>query len=58
MITVDSTEAAIIRHTAMKPGAEGRERMLKGYDEMIALLGEPGAPQRAAREMVDRLRTE
>lgn len=59
LVAADMTPDNVRRHLQqILPGAEGRERMLKGYDEMIALLGEPGAPQRAAREMVDRLRTE
>ena len=34
------------------PGGQGREAMLRGYAEMRERLGEPGAPQRAAGEMV------
>ena len=33
-----------------------RQRMLAGYDDVIRLLGEPGASQRAARAMVSALR--
>ena len=33
-----------------------RQRMLAGYDDVIRLLGEPGASQRAARAMVFALR--
>lgn len=33
-----------------------RQRMLDGYDEVIQLLGAPGASQRAARQMVHALR--
>lgn len=32
-----------------------RRQMLDGYDEMASLLGEPGAPRRAARLMVELL---
>ena len=35
------------------PGGEARAAQLKGYAEMRRLLGEPGAPQHAAREMVE-----
>ena len=35
------------------PGGEARDAQLKGYAEMRRLLGEPGAPQHAAREMVE-----
>lgn len=34
-----------------------RQRMLDGYDEVIQLLGAPGASQRAARQMVQALRS-
>lgn len=37
------------------PGTPGREAMLRGYADMAARLGEPGAPARAAAEMVARL---
>ena len=35
------------------PGGEARDAQLKGYADMRRLLGEPGAPQHAAREMVE-----
>ena len=35
---------------------EGRDAMLRGYAEMEQRLGDPGAPARAAAEMVVRLR--
>ncbi len=38
------------------PGTGSREKMLQEYDRMAQLLGEPGAPRRAAREMVRLLR--
>lgn len=38
------------------PGGTAREAQLKGYEEMVTLLGVPGAPQRAAKEIVDRLK--
>ncbi len=34
------------------PGGVERERMLQGYEAMAERLGEPGAPQRAAEEIV------
>lgn len=37
------------------PGGDGREAMLQGYDEMSQKLGAPGAPQRAARLMIERM---
>ena len=33
------------------------EAQLAGYEEVAARLGEPGAPQRAARLMVEKLKT-
>ena len=35
------------------PSGEARDAQLKGYADMRRLLGEPGAPQHAAREMVE-----
>ena len=37
------------------PGGTAREAQLKGYEEMATLLGAPGAPERAAKEIVQRL---
>ena len=39
------------------PGGARRETMLRGYDEVARRLGEPGAPQRAARLMIQLLRS-
>lgn len=38
------------------PGGEAREQQLCGYDIVAQKLGEPGAPKRAARQMVQMLR--
>ena len=38
------------------PGGAGREQMLQDYEEMARILGEPGAPRHAAKEIVERLR--
>ena len=47
------TAANARRHlTDILPGMPGREAMLQGYADMAARLGEPGAPARAAAEMV------
>ena len=37
---------------AILPGGSAREAQLQGYERMIARLGEPGAPKRAAKEIV------
>lgn len=39
------------------PGGERRQQMLLDYDELNRILGGPGASQRAARMMVDLLRS-
>ena len=38
------------------PGEAKRGQMLADYETMARILGEPGAPQRAAKEMVERLK--
>ncbi len=38
------------------PGGEGREAMLQGYERMAQILGEPGAPQHAAKGIVEKLK--
>lgn len=40
---------------AILPGGRARSGQLAGYEELKSLLGESGAPQRAARDMVARL---
>ncbi len=40
------------------PGGAQREAQLAGYQRMLSRLGEPGAPDRAAREMIQLLRKE
>ncbi len=37
------------------PGGTGRQDMLEGYARMAEILGEPGAPQHAAKAIVERL---
>ena len=45
------------RHlAAILPGGSVREAQLQGYDRMAAILGEPGAPQRAAKLLVEKLK--
>lgn len=38
------------------PGGSAREAQLQGYDRMAAILGEPGAPKRAAKEIYLKLK--
>lgn len=40
------------------PGGAKRDAQLEGYQRMLSRLGEPGAPDRAAREMIRLLRKE
>lgn len=44
------------RHLAsILPGGSAKNAQLQGYDRMAAILGEPGAPKRAAKEINSRL---
>lgn len=38
------------------PGKPARESMLKGYEQMAEILGEPGAPQHAAKLIIESLK--
>lgn len=51
-----TVEAARRTLASLLPGQPEREEMLRGYDDMTRRLGQPGAPERAAAEMVRRLR--
>ena len=44
-----------VRHhlASILPGGSARESQLKGYERMAAILGEPGAPERAAKIILD-----
>jgi len=56
VILTDMNPEAIRRHLInILPGGSAREAQLQGYEEMAARLGEPGAPQRAAKLMVQLL---
>ena len=47
------THEQIVAHLKqLMPGAEGRNVQLRGYETMKEVLGEAGAPQRAAQEMM------
>ena len=41
---------------AILPGGNRRQAMLDGYEEIARRLGAPGAPERAAHEMVEFLK--
>lgn len=45
-------EQIVVHLKQLMPGAEGRNVQLRGYETMKEVLGEGGAPQRAAREMM------
>jgi lipid-A-disaccharide synthase len=45
-------EQIVVHLKQLMPGAEGRNVQLRGYEMMREVLGEGGAPQRAAREMM------
>ncbi len=59
LIAAQMTAANVRRHlAAILPGGSDRESQLQGYEDVARLLGQPGAPQRAARLMVSLLRHE
>ena len=57
-LVADGMNLSNLRHhlTTILPGGTAREAQLKGYKEMATLLGAPGAPERAAQEIVERLK--
>jgi len=52
-MTVGNTRRHLL---SILPGGPAREQQLQGYELMAQKLGEPGAPKRAARQMVQMLR--
>ncbi|MDO4929976.1 MAG: lipid-A-disaccharide synthase [Bacteroidales bacterium] len=52
-MTVENVRTQLQR---ILPGGERREAQLRDYDDMAARLGEPGAPRRAAADIVARLK--
>ena len=57
LVGADMQPDHIRRHLEeILPGHPERRHMLEGYEEMARKLGLPGAPQRAAQEMVQRMR--
>ncbi len=50
---------SVRRHLAsILPGGSAREAQLEGYERMAAILGEPGAPERAAKIILDYLQSQ
>jgi lipid-A-disaccharide synthase len=52
-MTVENTRKHLL---SILPGGEARETQLAGYEFMAQRLGEPGAPKRAAQQMVQLLK--
>ena len=53
LVADQMTVAACRAHlTTILPGGSAREAQLQGYADVAARLGEPGAPQRAARAII------
>lgn len=56
LIAADLNPRNLQRHlAAILPGGESREQQLQDYADLRARLGEPGAPQRCAADIVRRL---
>ena len=57
-LVADGMNLPNLRHhlTSILPGGTAREAQLKGYEEMANILGAPGAPERTAQEIVERLK--
>lgn len=54
LVAADMNVRQLTHHlqALLPPDAPARQAQLHGYDEMAARLGQPGAPQRAAHEML------
>lgn len=57
-LVADGMTPANLRYhlSTILPGGAARKAQLEGYEEMALRLGKPGAPQNAARQMVQLLR--
>ena len=51
-MTVSNVSSALL---PLLPGGNKRQEILNGYEEMAQQLGAPGAPERAAKDIVGRL---
>lgn len=57
LVAEQMTPKNVRRHLgSILPGGPAREAQLQGYDRMASILGEPGAPKRAAREIYTKLK--
>ena len=58
-LVADRMTVQNVRHhlSTILPGGSARTAQLTGYEEVAQRLGEPGAPQRAARQMTQLLRS-
>jgi len=53
LVAEQMTPKNVRQHLAsILPGSPAREAQLQGYERMAAILGEPGAPVRAAKQIV------
>lgn len=53
LVAEQMTPKNVRKHLAsILPGSPAREAQLQGYERMAAILGEPGAPVRAAKQIV------
>ena len=54
LVAEQMTSQNVRQHLAsILPGGSAREAQLQGYDRMASILGEPGAPKRAAKIIVE-----
>ncbi len=59
LVAAQMTEANVCEHLlSILPGGQCRRSMLEGYEFMSSRLGETGAPERAAKAMLERLRVQ
>ena len=57
LVAEQMTVKACRHHLAsILPGGEARDAQLRGYEEVACRLGEPGAPHRAAQQILQCLK--
>ena len=54
-LVAEQMNVSSVRHhlASILPGGSARQAQLEGYERMAAILGEPGAPERAAKLILD-----